>query len=394
MSDSHQHDVELIGRIEAVPRILDVVCRTTGMGFAAVARVTDDRWIACQVLDRMAFGLLPGSELRLETTICNEICGTREPVAIDHVAEDPAFRGHHTPAQYGFQSYISVPILLQGGRFFGTLCAIDPRPLRVNTPETLGMFRLFAELIGTHISSEEALRDAQAELTSHRAMAGLREEFIAILGHDLRNPVASIASGVRLLGRSVTDEGGRSILALMQGSVLRMTGLIGNLMDFARARLGEGLSIEASTAQSVRPAVEQAVAELRSVHPNREIHTDLDLDLPVVADHARLSQLLSNLLSNAIAHGAPEGPVRVGGTVRDGQLALWVANAGRPIPPEVRAALFRPFSRGTPGRTGLASQGLGLGLYIAGQIAKAHGGRIEVASDESETRFTLQMPAG
>ncbi|MCR0984205.1 GAF domain-containing sensor histidine kinase [Roseomonas populi] len=393
MSDSHEHDVELIGRIEAVPMILDVVCRTTGMGFAAVARVTEDRWIACQVLDRIAFGLAPGDELQIESTICNEIRESREPVVIDHVAEDAAFCGHHTPARYGFQSYISVPITLRDGRFFGTLCAIDPHPARVNNPETIGMFRLFAELIGTHIANEEALREAQAELTSQRTLSQLREEFIAVLGHDLRNPVASIASGVRLLRHSVTDEGGLRILGLMQGSVARMSALVGNLMDFARARLGDGLSIEAAPAQSIRPAVEQAIAELRSVHPDRDIESDLDLDLPVVADHARIAQLLSNLLSNAIAHGAPEGPVRVGATAKDGRLALWVANAGAPIPPEVRAALFLPFARGTPGRAGLASQGLGLGLYIAGQIAEAHGGHIEVASDETETRFTLHIPA-
>src|SRR3954463_14866340 len=107
MTDDLQADVAAIARIPAVPTILDVVCRTTGMGFAAVARVTEDRWIACRVRDDIAFGLVPGDELKIETTICNEIRHSREPVVIDHVAEDPAYRGHHTPAMYGFQSYIS-----------------------------------------------------------------------------------------------------------------------------------------------------------------------------------------------------------------------------------------------------------------------------------------------
>ena len=78
--------------------ILDVVCRTTGMGFAAVARVTEDRWIACQVLDHMAFGLMPGGELKVETTICHEIRQNRQPVVIDHVAESALYCAHHTPA--------------------------------------------------------------------------------------------------------------------------------------------------------------------------------------------------------------------------------------------------------------------------------------------------------
>jgi GAF domain-containing protein len=120
-------DIVAVQDIAAVPTILEVVCRLTGMGFAAVARVTEDHWVTCGVRDDIGFGLKPGSELRVETTICHEIRQSGTAVVIDHVAEDAAFRGHPTPAMYGFQSYISVPILLPNGSFFGTLCAIDPR---------------------------------------------------------------------------------------------------------------------------------------------------------------------------------------------------------------------------------------------------------------------------
>src|SRR5258707_10173235 len=157
MANDLQGDVAAVSRIDAVPTILEVVCRTTGMGFAAVARVTEDRWIACGVRDEIAFGLRPGGELKVETTICNEIRDSRQPVVIDHVAEDPKFHGHPTPAQYGFQSYISVPILRKDGSFFGTLCAIDPRPARLNTPEVIGMFKLFADLIAFHLDARERL---------------------------------------------------------------------------------------------------------------------------------------------------------------------------------------------------------------------------------------------
>jgi GAF domain-containing protein len=104
------------------------------MGFAAVARVTEDRWIACAVRDEIEFGLKPGGELKVETTICNEIRASGDRVVIDHVSQDEAFCRHPTPAMYGFQSYISVPIRRRNGAFFGTLCAIDPRPARLNTP--------------------------------------------------------------------------------------------------------------------------------------------------------------------------------------------------------------------------------------------------------------------
>ncbi len=102
-------DVAAVGRIDVAATILEVVCRTTGMGFAAIARVTEDRWVACAVRDEIAFGLVPGGELELQTTICDEIRQSGTPVAIDHVAQDAAFSGHPTPALYGFQSYISLP---------------------------------------------------------------------------------------------------------------------------------------------------------------------------------------------------------------------------------------------------------------------------------------------
>jgi GAF domain-containing protein len=99
-----------------VPTILDAVCRTTGMRFAAVARVTEDRWIACAVRDQIQFGLEPGGELKVATTICQEIRASGQAVIIDDVAEDRAFCGHPTPALYGFQSYISMPIRRANGR--------------------------------------------------------------------------------------------------------------------------------------------------------------------------------------------------------------------------------------------------------------------------------------
>jgi signal transduction histidine kinase len=389
LSDELQRDVEAVRRLDAVPTILDVVCRSTGMGFAAIARVTEERWIACSTLDRIGMGLDSGSELEIGTTICNEVRGHQAPVAIDHVAEDEFYRDHRTPALYGFQSYISVPITLRNGQFFGTLCALDPNPARVNTPEMLGMFSLFAELIASQLATDEALRNTREELSEQRALSELREQFIAVLGHDLRNPAASITSGIRLLGRSVADEPGRNILALMQASAVRMGGLIGNLMDFARTRLGDGLELNLSAGTPLAPVLDHAIEELRAIHPGRAIEARIEITAPVSVDHARIAQMLSNLLGNALSHGAPGTPVQVVATTRDGIFALSVANAGTPIAPEARAGLFQPFFR-AHGRH--SSDGLGLGLYIVSEIARMHGGRIELSSNAEETRFTFLMP--
>jgi signal transduction histidine kinase len=389
MADDFQTDIAEIQGIDAVTRILEVVCRTTGMGFAAVARVTDTRWICCAVRDEINFGLKPGGELKLETTICREVREARDPVIIDHVAEDEAYCGHPTPAMYGFQSYISMPIVLANGVFFGTLCAIDPRPARLKTPETVGMFRLFAELISFHLDAIERLAASEATLLDERKTAELREQFIAVLGHDLRNPLAAINSGAELLLRRPLDERASHIVGMMQTSVWRMSRLIDDVLDFARGRLGGGLTLLRNARQPLEPVLRQVVDEMRTSSPDRAFETEFSLTAPVDCDRNRLGQLLSNLLGNALTYGAPDKPIRVCARTEEKAFTLFVANAGEPIPPAALERLFQPFTRGAVRPN---QQGLGLGLYIAAEIARAHGGTLDVTSSPEETRFTFRMP--
>lgn len=390
MNKQLHDDIAAIKDIAAVPTILDVVCRTTGMGFAAVARVTEDRWVACDVLDNIGFGLQSGGELKVETTICHEVRQQREPIVIDHVAEDKVYCGHPTPSMYGFQSYISMPIVLPDGTFFGTLCAIDPRPARASSPEVVGMFRLFAELIAYHLNAQSQLYASRAELLDERETARLREEFIAVLGHDLRNPLASVEAGTRTLLRAPLDERASGVVRLMQDSIVRMERLIDNVLDFARGRLGGGLSLDRER-KDIRPTLDQVLSEMKTAYPERQFETAFCLCKPVDCDHAKIAQLFSNLVGNAVAHGADGMPVRIEASTDAQTFELIVANAGDPIPEAVKAHLFQPFARGRI-RPGL--KGLGLGLYISSEIASAHGGSLAVESSPEETRFSLRMPIG
>jgi GAF domain-containing protein len=146
-------DVAAVQRIDIVRTILADVCHITGMGFAAVARVTDGHWIACQVQDDIGFGLDAGEELEVRTTICDEIRDSGVTVYIDHVRDEPAWRTHPTPIMYGFQSYISVPIARADGSFFGTLCAIDPEPRPVSLQTMVAMIEEFAARIGHELDA-------------------------------------------------------------------------------------------------------------------------------------------------------------------------------------------------------------------------------------------------
>lgn len=381
--------VAAVGAIQPIGSILDVICRITGLGFAAVARVTDDRWLACQVRDDIGFGLEPGGELDIKTTICRAVRADNRAVVIDDVADDPDWRDHPIPKMYGFRAYISVPIVLADGTFFGTLCAIGPEPVRVKTPQTISMFKLFAELIAFHIDGLMRTEAAEASLSDARRDSELREQFIAVLGHDLRNPLASVEAGAKMLARAELDEKSSNILALMQGSVRRMSGLIDNVMDFARGRLGDGIAIERDASAPLTPVLEQVVEEIRAAHPERTITTDLHTEGAVSCDRLRIAQLFSNLLANAVMHGGDEA-IRVEAGVAGDMFELSVENAGG-IDPETAEQLFLPFARG---KAHSSRHGLGLGLYIASEIARAHDGAIRLESPEGRTRFVFRMPAG
>jgi signal transduction histidine kinase len=382
-------DVEAIMSIPIVPNLLEVICRSTGMGFAAIARVTDEKWITCSVRDEILFGLQPGDELKLETTICHEIRQSGQAVIIDHVDNDASFRNHHTPAMYGFQSYISVPIIRRDGSFFGTLCAIDPNPAKLNNTETIGMFTLFADLISFHLSSIEQLAVAREKLEEERKTAELREQFIAILGHDLRNPAGAILNSAQLLLRMPLDERTTRVANIIKDSSYRIKGLIENIMDFASGRLGGGINLNRNANEPMVDILNHVITELQLIYPDRIIEADFEFNEPVNCDGKRIAQLFSNILSNAFTHGKADAPVKVKATSAEGEFVLSVANQGTKIPASAMERLFQPYSRGDVKR---GQQGLGLGLYISSQIAIEHKGKLTVASTPDETSFILTMP--
>ena len=384
-------DVEAIARIDAVPTILQVVAHTTGMRFVAVARVTDSKWTACAVHDNIDFGVQPGGELSLETTLCNEIRQSGVALVIPHVSADPQFAQHPTPKLYGFESYISVPIVRQNGHFFCTLCSIDPQPAKLDDPKVLMTLQLFAQLISMQLDAQERSAWTDGELSDVLEMARLGEHFIAVLGHDLRNPLQAIDMAADLMQLDVQDARVSRNALRIRRSVKRMFGLIDNLFDFVRGRLGGGIPITLGGNADLAVELEHVIEETRIVYPQRVIKANIALDMPANCDAPRIGQLLDNLLANAMRHGATDEAVNV--EVRcDGRIMeLSVHNGGVVIPEEKLAQLFQPFTRT---RADAAGPGLGLGLYIAAEIAKAHNATLVVTSTETEgTRFVFSMKA-
>jgi signal transduction histidine kinase len=372
----------------AVPSILEMVCRSTGMRFAVVARVTAETWTACAVRDEIDFGLEAGRDLPLKTTICDEIRDCGKAVIIDHVSLDPNFRTHHTPKLYGFESYISVPILRTSGEFFGTLCALDPLPAKVSDPKVIATFELFSQLISLQLDVEERIRKSEAALLNEQQTAELREQFIAVLGHDLRTPLSSVSAGAQALQKMQLSGQAVSVVERIRRSTDRMATLIDNILDFARGRLGDGVPVIKRPEPQLSRALSHVVAELSAIHPERKLESRINITGPVACDSQRVAQLFANLLSNALTHGAADYPVIVDAHDAEGIFTLSVTNQGEPIPAGTRERLFHPFSRGLGEKR---QEGLGLGLYIASQIAAAHGGTLSVESVPAGTTFKLTM---
>lgn len=219
----------------------------------------------------------------------------------------------------------------------------------------------------------------------------LEQQLIGIVSHDLRNPLQAILLGTSgLLRREQLDEGSVKAIARIQNAAERATRMIRDLLDFTEARLGGGIAVE------VRPLclhtlVRQAVDEVESAHPGRDVEVWTHGDGRGQGDADRLAQVVQNLVTNALSY-SPEGtPVQVVTRAEDGALVLCVHNQGPPIPPDRLPHLFEPLQRATSGDRSRRS--LGLGLYIVQHIVGAHGGVVDVTSSEAEgTTFTVRLP--
>jgi signal transduction histidine kinase len=379
-------EVQAIG---AVGQILETVANITGLGFVAVAHVTEHSWTTCAVLDKLGFGLRVGDGLDVTTTLCHEVRQTGNTIVIDHVVESEQYRDHHTPRIYGFQSYFSVPIFRPDGAYFGTLCGLDPKPAALSTPVTISTLELFAQLISKQLEEERIHAVVQGELLSERETSELREQFIAVLGHDLRTPLGALQNGVELLRRLHPDPASLPVLQRMQRSIGRMSSLVDDVVDFTRGRMGGGIALEMREETDLDGALCQIIDELRGLHPERTIVARVQPILPLLCDVGRLGQLLSNLVKNAIVHGDEGTPVTVAVQADDGLFKITVSNHGAPLSEDLTGQFFKPFWR-QPSHG--SHQGLGLGLYIVSEIARSHGGTVEVESSEGIVSFRFSMP--
>lgn len=241
---------------------------------------------------------------------------------------------------------------------------------------------------------DQALTESVARFSSMTRDS--QNVFLAILGHDVRNPLGAIRMGAQfLLLDDDLPKQYRTVAARIVGSTKRVTEIVSDLIDYSTGNLGSGMPIKPAP-MDFAPECRQVVNEIRSLHPECPMELDVSGDMRVVWDAARISQALSNLVANAVQHGKKGQPVWV--TVKGGeQVVLSVQNMGAAIDPSRLRAMFDPAQhfaiRSASERSGSDADNLGLGLYIAREIVTAHGGTISVTSTALEgTSFTVTLP--
>jgi len=278
-----------------------------------------------------------------------------------------------------------------GSRFWANVTITALR----NTDGTLVGFAKVTRDLTERRKAEEtqrALAAERAKLEEQSRIQEFQERFLAILGHDLRNPLASIDMGAGILRQISKDPATIRILDRMRSSSLRMSRMIEQILDLTRTRLGGGLEVQPGP-MDLRELIAHIVDELRGAHPSQTIELRSG-PLPGIWDADRLEQVFSNLIGNALLHGDPATPVTIDGRIEGRFVSVEIHNDGAPIPDQMQPMIFSPFRRGERDSRSSKTEGLGLGLYISHEVIVAHGGDIEVRSSVAEgTTFRVSLPA-
>lgn len=335
--------------------------------------------------------LLAGFTLRFGEGFAGTIAATAKPLSLPDAWENPlvgeAHRRRKTRTLYG------VPLLdriarsglgnVVGVAQIGS-CTVSDIP----EPEK-HIFATLAQRATSAIIKHQLREDLQSAIQVLERTAEFRERFVGIVSHDLRNPLNAItmSTGIMLRSPDLAPSLSKPVGRILS-NVDRMTHMIADLLDLTRGRLGGGIPLSPAPTDLTRIA-RRILDEYEQTHPQRRIEFAASGNVRGTWDEERLAQVLSNLIANAIQYGDPTGTIRCAVDGSSGLVTLTVHNDGSPIPGDMLPHIFDPFRRASSDRS---ASGLGLGLFIASEVTRAHGGTIAVASDETGTTFTVTIP--
>jgi len=318
-----------------------------------------------------------GQRLDVGKTLCNDVRETGHPIVMDQASTDPRYCAHPIPQLHGFESYISVPIILTNGEYLGNLCALDRAPKPISDPRIQLMFHCYARLIAEHVEGHATRQTKRVGPLNKHIVGNLRGLFVAMLAEASTNAAHPVLDpAVRQLAARVSNEGHR------------LKSLINDVLTYARGRLNGGMPGYIWKVDDLHARLKAVVAHTVAANPNRTIITNISFDQPVDCDPARIQELASNLLNNALAHGAPSGPVSFIVSAQNNDLEIAVWNEGNVISSQALRHVFSPALR--PGADPPAVRHA---LCTCAEIVRAHLGTIRVTSSPTEgTQFVARIP--
>lgn len=369
---------------------LRLIKETTGLRFAASIKLTAGSWVRCGVDESTNPGVPVLAEKSIQEMQNAE--GTSERAdftksMVLHLLDfseckiEPSLSGQHP------YSHIWIPIITSTGLSVGFLYGLDPTLHATNKFDVISTLELFASLLATYLDIYSQLEYSQSKLNVSEDTGRLRENFLAVLAHDLKTPVCAVLMGVALLKDQMTEKKSGGLLTAIESSAHRILLLIDEVLDFSRCRLGGEFPINKTLIKNLFEELVPVIDEVSLAHPSVQIKYQYGLTETVACDFGRISQVVSNLLSNAVNHGMRGHPVSIEGLIEENNFIMKFINRGVQI--ENLNSLFRPFIKG---KNNKCNDGLGLGLYICSEIVKAHNGHLQVESSENFTTFTLKLP--
>lgn len=322
---------------------------------------------------------------------------------IEDTQRDPNFRMHQASrASPGIGSFIGVPIVLADGRFYGTLCAVDPAPQRL-TLQQAELLVVLGRIIATQIERDHELsvrRQAEAEQSrlyqAEQQAVREREALLAIASHELKNPLAALLGYAHVLQRRMqknpdTSDRDHQALKTIVAQAERLDRMLTDLLDVSRMDNGQFV-IEQSPVD-LSTLLHQAFEEARPAAPQHRIAVE-DADLPIIVngDAERLLQVFRNLLNNAVKYSPAGGPIDIRIEYGPSQAHVSIRDEGIGIPDSALPSLFHRFYR-APNGVARSINGFGIGLYVVREIVTRHGGTISLTSAEGVgTTFTVSLP--